>query len=86
MNPIPVGETAAVTAIDLARAMLTAGFTPDQVLDYGPETRNALATYGGAEIRQDGLVSAIFSVRDNYIYVTSRSRGTFVQPMTGPIG
>ena len=75
--PVPSGEATAVSAYSLADAMLKAGFTRDEVLDYGTELRNALATSGGAQIRRGKIVEAIFAVHAQELYVTSRTRGTF---------
>ena len=79
--PVPVGEVTAVPAMALAKAMLRAGFTRQQILDHGTEVRNALATAGGAQIRQGNAVDAIFAVHAQELYVTSRTEGTFMQEL-----
>jgi hypothetical protein len=76
-----VGEAEEVSADDLAEAMLRAGFTPEEILAHGAELHNALATAGGAQLRQGKLVSALFAVHAGKLYVTSRERGTFVHPL-----
>lgn len=81
--PITVGEVTAVSAHDLAEAMLRAGFSREQILRDGPAVRNALATSGGAQLRSGKLVEALFAVHGDRLYVTSRTRGTFVQPLRG---
>jgi hypothetical protein len=81
VTSIPVGESTAVSAYDLAAAMVRAGFSRDQILKDGPAVRNALATSGGAQIRDGKFVSALFSVHAGRLYVTSRTRGTFVQDL-----
>ena len=81
VTPMTVGEVADVSADDLAKAMLTAGFTAEQVLKHGPAVRNSLATSGGAQIRDGKFVAALFSIHSRQLYVTSRARGTFVQPL-----
>ena len=79
--PISVGEQAFVSAFDLAQAMLRAGFTRDEVLKLGPSIHSALATSGGAQIRQNKQVSAMFAVYGDRLYVTSLARGTFAMQM-----
>lgn len=79
--PVSVGEQAFVSAFDLAQAMLRAGFTRDEVLKLGPSIHSALATSGGAQIRQNRQVSAIFAVYGDRLYVTSLARGTFALQM-----
>jgi hypothetical protein len=81
VSSIVVGEATEVSAYDLAQAMLRAGFTRDQILANGPSVRLALATSGGAQVRDGKVIGALFSVHENQLYVTSRSRGTFVQPL-----
>jgi hypothetical protein len=81
VTPITVGDAAAVPAYVLASAMLRAGFTEDQVLNRGVALRDALATSGGAQVRDSDLVLALFSVHDNVLYVTSRTGGTFQVPL-----
>jgi hypothetical protein len=78
---IPVGDARTVSADDLAAAMVRAGFDRDGILRYGPEVERALATAGGAQIRQAKLVEALFAVHGDKLYVTSRIRGTFVMPL-----
>jgi hypothetical protein len=84
VTPITVGDAAAISAYDLAEAMLRAGFSRDQILRDGPAVRNALATSGGAQLRSGKMVEALFAVHGDRLYVTSRTRGTFVQPL-GPL-
>jgi hypothetical protein len=81
--PVAVGEASAVSAFDLASAMLRAGFTKDDILKYGPEVHKALAGSGGAQVRVGKVVAAMFAVHGDGLYVTSRTRGTFVQPIGG---
>ena len=78
-----VGDATAISAHDLAEAMLRAGFTREQILHDGPAVRNALGTSGGAQLRSGKLVEALFAVHGDRLYVTSRLRGTFVQPLRG---
>ncbi len=81
VTAIPVGEAAEISAYDLAEAMVRAGFTREQILKEGPAVRNALATSGGAQIRDGKFVSALFSIHAGRLYVTSRDRGTFIQQL-----
>ena len=79
--PISVGEQAFVSAFDLAQAMLRAGFSKQEVLRLGPSIHSALATSGGAQVRQNKQVSAMFAVYGDRLYVTSLARGTFALQM-----
>lgn len=81
VTSITVGEATEVSAFDLAEAMLRAGFTREQILQHGAAVRNALAKSGGAQVRDGKMVGALFSIHSGQLYVTSRSRGTFMQPL-----
>lgn len=81
VTPITVGDAAHVPAEALAAAMLHAGLPRELILRDGPQVRNALATSGGARIRSGDTVEAMFAVHGDRLYVTSRSRGTTVQPL-----
>jgi hypothetical protein len=79
--PITVGEAGAVPAHGLAAAMLRAGFTREEILAHGPAVRTALATSGGAQMRSGKTVEALFAIHSDKLYVTSRTRGTFTEPL-----
>ena len=66
----------------LAEAMLRAGFDREAILEHGPAIRNALATAGSAQVTEGHIVDALFAVHAQQLYVTSRTRGTFVRPLT----
>jgi hypothetical protein len=36
---------------------------------------------GGAQVRTGRIVEAMFAIHGDQLYVTSRTRGTFVQPL-----
>lgn len=81
VNPVATGQTANVPALALARAMAEAGFSRDEILEYGPGVRNALAASGGAQIAEAGQVLALASVIDNRLYMVSRETGTIAVPI-----
>jgi hypothetical protein len=81
VTPISVGDATTVSATELATAMLRAGFTKDEIRAQGPAVFDALATSGGAQVRQGKVVAALFAVHGTRMYVTSLTRGTFVVPL-----
>lgn len=81
VTPVTVGDPTNVSALDLAEAMLQAGFTPEQILEDGPSIRDALALSGGAQVRYDQVAQALFAVHSQQLYVTSRDRGTLTIPL-----
>jgi hypothetical protein len=54
---------------------MRAGFTDEQILREGPGVRTALATSGGAQVRDEQSILALFSVQNGLLYVSSRERG-----------
>lgn len=76
---ISVGEPYPVPAKVLTSAMLQAGFTPEQILKFGPKVRNAIGAAGGAQVNDGNVALAIFSIQDQQLYVTSRQTGTFIR-------
>jgi hypothetical protein len=83
VTPIVVGDASDVPAIVLASAMMRAGFTDEQILREGPGVRTALATSGGAQVRDEQSILALFSVQNGLLYVSSRERGTFTMRIDG---
>ena len=81
VTKLAVGDPYPVSARDLAAAMIQAGFTGDEVLEYGPEVRNAIGTAGGAQVNRDKFVMAIFSVQDGTLFVSSRDGSTFLREL-----
>jgi hypothetical protein len=71
-------EIASLNAEDIARIMLRAGFEDEQIIKLGTELHNKLLTTGAAQINLDSKVEAMFAVNGNYVYVSSRSRGSFI--------
>ena len=78
VNSIAVGDPVDIDAMVLARAMLRAGFSHEEILDKGPGIRRSLASSGGAEARRRGTIVALFSHKEGELYVTSAQSGTFV--------
>lgn len=84
VTPVSNREVIALTADDTVRLMQRAGFSEEQVLEFGTDLRNALATTGAVQIRIADKVEAIFAVDGEYVYGSSRRRGSFVyEPRTG---
>ena len=76
--PVSNREVAALSAEDTVRIMLRAGFTNEQILELGTELRNELARSGAAQINVGSKVEAIFAVDGDYVYISSRLKGSFI--------
>lgn len=71
-------DVAALNADDIAVAMRQAGFTDAEILDLGPQLRNALAQAGAAKVRQGEKVEAIFAVDGPVLHISSRRTGSHI--------
>lgn len=71
-------DVIALSSDDIVRIMRRAGFTDEQVYEFGTEVRNALLEYGAAEIKMGRMVEAIFAVNNNKVFITARLRGNFI--------
>ena len=81
VQKITVGEPFAISARDLAAVMLQAGFTGEEVLEYGPKVRSAIGMSGGAQNTKDRYARAILTVLEGKLYVSSRDFGTFLREL-----
>ena len=69
---------AALAADDVVLAMRQADFSDDDILKYGTDVRNALATHGAARVEMSDLVRAIFVAQNDAIYVTTSTGKNFI--------
>jgi hypothetical protein len=67
-----------LSADDVVRVMRRAGFSDEQILELGPELRDGLAESGAAQVRLRDKVEVVFAVHGNYVFITSRLRGSFI--------
>jgi hypothetical protein len=70
-------DVAALSSDDIVQIMRRSGFSDEQILELGTEVRNALLQSGAAEIRK-GKVEVLFAVRGEYVFIDTRSRGSFI--------
>ena len=75
---LPNNEVAGLTADDVVVIMLQAGFTDDEIILFGTDLRNKLATSGAARIHAEDKVQALFAVKGDYVHCSSRKRGSFI--------
>jgi hypothetical protein len=75
--PISNRDVADLDSDDIVNIMRRAGFSDEQILVLGPDLRNAILLMGAAQIRRE-KIEAIFAVRGEYIFITTRLRGNFI--------
>jgi hypothetical protein len=68
----------ALVADDIVLVMRQAGFSDDDILKFGTDVRNALATHGAARVEMSDLVRAIFIAKKDAIYVTTSTGKNFI--------
>lgn len=76
--PVSNHEVAALSAEDIVQVMLQAGFSDEQILEFGTDLRNDLARLGAAQINVAEKIEAIFAVNGDYVSVSTRLRGSFL--------
>lgn len=80
-------EVADLSSDDIVRIMRRVGFPDDLILELGGEMHSALRSSGAARVLDKKTVEAILRINGHYVYITSRSRGTFIyDPATGQFG
>jgi len=75
---------------DVVEVMRRAGFSDNQVLEYGTDLRNGLAESGAVQIKIGKKVEAVFAINLNdgdYVFISTRLRGNFIYNVdTGWLG
>jgi hypothetical protein len=71
-------DQAELTADDILRVMERVGFSDAQILQLGPDLHRALQRSGAAEIKLGKKTEMAFGVNGEQLFITSRTRGTFV--------
>lgn len=75
-------DLTALDADDVVRIMRRAGFSDEQILDFGTELRNGLASTGAVQIKIGNKVEAIFAVHGQVVQASARRRGSFTYDPT----
>ncbi len=77
---IPLGSRSVLNldADSVITIMRQAGFSNEQIIEYGTEVRDGLAQSGAVQIKVNRKVEAIFAVNGDDIYISTRLRGYFI--------
>lgn len=77
-------EVADLSSDDIVRIMRRVGFPDEMIIELGSDMHSALLRSGGARVMDGSEVEALLRINGRYVYITSRTRGTFVyDPATG---
>lgn len=66
---------------EVVEVMRRAGFSDNQILEYGMDMRNGLAESGAVQIKIGQKVEAVFAINlseGNCVYISTRLRGNFI--------
>ena len=79
--PLSSSNVLALGADDLIEIMRRAGFSDEQILEYGPDVHDGLAQSGAVQVRVNNKVEAVFAInrdRGDCVYISTRVRGNFI--------
>jgi len=73
---------------DIVRVMRQAGFSDNQILEYGTDLHSALSQAGAAQIKIRNRLEAIFAINGDAVYISSRlmKRNFIYNVKTGWVG
>ena len=86
---VPLGhqEVLTLSSDDIVRVMRRAGFSDNQILEYGTDLHDALARSGAAQIKINKTLQAVFAINGDSVYISTRLRGNFIYNVkTGWVG
>ena len=72
------GQAVNLTADETVRIMRRIGIPDDQILNLGPNLRDALRGTGAAAIAYGGQLQVMLAVSEDHLFVQSRSQGSFI--------
>ena len=79
--PLSNRSVLALNPDDVVEIMRRAGFSDNQILEYGTDLRNGLAESGAVQIKIGKKVEAVFAINlseGNCVYISTRLRGNFI--------
>jgi len=85
--PVNNQNVLTLSSDDIVRVMRGAGFSDNQILQYGEDLHLALAQYGAAQIKIRRKLEAVFAINGDAVYISTRLRGNFIyNTKTGWVG
>ncbi len=85
--PVNYEEVLTLSSDDIVRVMRRAGFSDNQILEYGTELHDALSRSGAAQIKISKKLQAVFVINGDSVYISTRLRGNFIYNVkTGWVG
>lgn len=85
--PLRNQDVLTLSSDDIVRVMRRAGFSDNQILEYGTDLHSALSREGAAQIKVNKNLEAIFAINGDAVYISTRLRGNFIYNVkTGWVG
>ena len=85
--PVNYEEVLTLSSDDIVRVMRRAGFSDNQILEYGTDLHDALSRSGAAQIKMSKKLQAVFAINGDSVYISTRLRGNFIYNVkTGWVG
>ena len=85
--PVNNQNVLTLSSDDIVRVMRGAGFSDNQILQYGEDLHLALSQYGAAQIKIQRKLEAVFAINGDAVYISTRLRGNFIyNTKTGWVG
>jgi hypothetical protein len=78
ITPLSNKNTIALSTDDIVRIMRRAGFSDEQILELGGCMHDSLLHSGAAQLEIGNRVEAIFAANNNFVYIATRLRGSFI--------
>ncbi len=76
--PLPNKDVLALSAEDVTQMFERAGFSHSDLFEHITEVRDALAKSGAVQIKIHNTMEAVFAVRDDSVYISTRKKGNFI--------
>jgi len=76
--PLDNRNVLTLSSDDIVRVMRQAGFSDNQVLEYGEYLHDALSNSGAAQIKIRNRLEAVFAINGDAVYISTRLRGNFI--------
>ncbi len=77
---LPMGNSSVLTLTsdDVVQVMRAAGFSDAQIYEHGTALHDGLARSGAAQVKIDGEAEAVFAIRGDSVYISTRPGAHFV--------
>ncbi|MGD8787510.1 MAG: hypothetical protein PVJ60_08815 [Phycisphaerales bacterium] len=75
--PIRSQNVLTLSSDDVVRVMRRAGFSDGQIMEYGTHLHDALSQSGAAQVKTKRGVKAVFAIKEESVYISSRY-GNFI--------